>query len=34
MQPLDYLYAQMRLEAKGLTLPDRLTRLSTPSGVS
>ena len=29
MQPLDYLYTQMRLEGKGLTLPDRLTRLST-----
>lgn len=29
MQPLDYLYAQMRLEGKGLTPPDRLTHLPT-----
>jgi hypothetical protein len=29
MQSLDYLYAQMRLEGKGLTPPDRLTRLPT-----
>jgi len=29
MQPLDYLYAQMRLEGKGLIVPDRLTRLPT-----
>jgi hypothetical protein len=29
MQPLDYLYAQMHLEGKGLAPPDRLTRLPT-----